>query len=167
MSATRPNLQAVIDIGSRDSYLAVVSTVGASGAPQASLVNAGVMAHPVMGESVVAFVTFGATKLRNIRARPAVTVTWRAGWEWVSVNGTAHIIGPDDPFGGFAAEELPDLLRRVFSAAGGNHSDWAEYDRVMVEQRRSAVFVTPVSVYSNPTGRRPDRGRAGPAPSTE
>ncbi len=39
------------------------------------------------------------------------------------------------------------LLREVFQAAGGTHDDWQEYDRVMREQRRTAVFVSPTRVY--------------------
>jgi hypothetical protein len=41
------------------------------------------------------------------------------------------------------------LLRDVFTAAGGKHDDWAEYDRVMAEERRTVVFVSPVRIYSN------------------
>ena len=41
------------------------------------------------------------------------------------------------------------LLRAVFIAAGGSHDDWATYDRVMAEERRAAVLVTPERVYSN------------------
>jgi hypothetical protein len=37
----------------------------------------------------------------------------------------------------------------VFVAAGGTHDDWATYDRVMAEERRAAVLVSPVRVYSN------------------
>jgi hypothetical protein len=41
------------------------------------------------------------------------------------------------------------LLRDVFTAAGGTHDDWSEYDRVMAEQGRTIVFVAPTRVYSN------------------
>ncbi|MCW2656001.1 MAG: pyridoxamine 5-phosphate oxidase, partial [Jatrophihabitans sp.] len=40
-------------------------------------------------------------------------------------------------------------LREVFTAAGGTHDDWDEYDRVMAEQGRTAVFVEPTRVYGN------------------
>jgi len=42
------------------------------------------------------------------------------------------------------------LLREIFIAAGGTHDDWDTYDRVMREERRTAVLVTPSRVYSNP-----------------
>jgi len=47
--------------------LAVVSVVREDGSVHASVVNAGVMAHPVSGESAVAFVTYGTVKLRHLR----------------------------------------------------------------------------------------------------
>jgi PPOX class probable F420-dependent enzyme len=136
-------------IGSEDQYLAVIATTRENGTAQASVVNAGVLPHPVTGEHVVGFVTYGTTKLANIRKRPRTTVVFRSGWQWGAVEGPADIIGLDDPFEGFDRSELPELLRAVFRAAGGSHDDWAEYDRVMAEQRRAAVLVHPQRIYSN------------------
>ncbi len=137
-------------IGSRDKYLAVISTARADGSIQASVVNAGVLPDPGTGQDVVAFVTYGRAKLANLRARPHVTVTFRAGWQWAAVEGQAQIIGPDDPAPGVDAERLRLLRREVFIAAGGTHDDWDEYDRVMAADRRAVVLVTPERVYSNP-----------------
>jgi PPOX class probable F420-dependent enzyme len=136
-------------IGSDDQYLAVVATSRANGTAQASVVNAGVLPHPVTGDQVVGFVTYGQAKLANIRKRPWTTVVFRSGWQWAAVEGPAEIIGLDDPFEGFDEANLPELLRAVFRAAGGSHDDWDEYDRVMAEQRRAAVLVQPQRIYSN------------------
>jgi PPOX class probable F420-dependent enzyme len=136
-------------IGARDKFLAVISTARADGTIQSSLVNAGVLADPGNGQQVVGFVTYGPAKLANLRARPQVTVTFRAGWEWAAVEGRAKIIGPDDPVPGVDAERLRLLRREVFTAAGGTHEDWAEYDRVMAAERRAVVLVTPTRIYSN------------------
>jgi hypothetical protein len=38
----------------------------------------------------------------------------------------------------------------VFSAAGGTHDDWAEYDRVMAAERRVAVLIEPARLTSSP-----------------
>ena len=131
-----------------DHGLGVVSTLRADHTIQASVVNTGVLDH--RGHQVVGFTTRGGTrKLANLRARPRLAVTIRAGWEWATVEGTAELIGPDDPAAGFDAEALRLLLRAVFVAAGGTHDDWASYDRVMAEERRAAVLVQPVRVYSN------------------
>jgi PPOX class probable F420-dependent enzyme len=134
----------------RDHGLCVVSTLRAAGTIQSSVVNAGVLDHPVIGGPVVGFTTRGrATKLVNLRARPRTTIVVRAGWEWVTVEGLAQIAGPDDPLPGFDPAELPELLREVFKAAGGTHDDWPTYDRVMAQERRAAVLVAPERVYSN------------------
>jgi PPOX class probable F420-dependent enzyme len=136
-------------IGSRDKFLAVISTARADGTIQSSIVNAGVLADPESGQDVVAFVTYGRAKLANLRMRPQITVTFRAGWQWAAIEGTAQIIGPDDPALGFDAERLRLLRREIFTAAGGTHDDWDEYDRVMERERRAAVLVTPARVYSS------------------
>jgi PPOX class probable F420-dependent enzyme len=142
-------LQDVIDIAGRERFLAVVSTVRADATVQSSVVNAGVLPHPIDGTEVVGFVTYGKAKLANLRARPQLSVTFRSGWEWATVEGRAELIGPDDPHPSIDAEGLRLLLRRVFTAAGGSHDDWDAYDRTMAEQRRTAVLVTPTRIYSN------------------
>jgi PPOX class probable F420-dependent enzyme len=134
-----------------DNGLAVVSTLRADGTIQSSVVNAGVLPHPATGQPVVGFVTYGPVKLANLRARPQVAVTFRAGWRWVTAEGRAELAGPDDPADWLDdGERLRLLLREVFTAAGGRHDDWAEYDRVMAEQRRTAVLVEPARVYGPP-----------------
>jgi PPOX class probable F420-dependent enzyme len=135
---------------SQDHGLCVVSTLRGDGTIQASVVNAGVFEHPVTGLSTVAFVARGgARKLANLRTRPQATVVVRAGWEWTAAEGTAELIGPDDPREGIDAEGLRLLLRNIFVAAGGTHNDWDTYDQVMAEERRTAVLVRPTRVYTN------------------
>ncbi len=133
-----------------DHGLCVVSTLRAAGTIQSSVVNAGVLAHPVTGAPVVSFTTrAGTAKLVNLRARPRATVVVRAGWRWVAAEGPAEIAGPADPLPGFDPAALPGLLRDVFTAAGGTHDDWPSYDRVMAEEGRAAVLVVPERVYSS------------------
>ncbi|WP_328580970.1 TIGR03618 family F420-dependent PPOX class oxidoreductase [Streptomyces sp. NBC_00370] len=136
-------------LGRAEQGLAVISTLRADSTIQGSIVNAGVLAHPVTDEPVLAFVTYGPVKLANLRVRPQVTATFRSGWQWATVEGRAELAGPDDPQPWLDAEGLRLLLRSVFAAAGGSHDDWDEYDRVMAEQRRTAVLVRPDRVYSN------------------
>lgn len=134
----------------RDHGLSVVSTLRADGTITSSVVNAGVCAHPVTGQPVVALVSRGeARRLANLRARPRATVVVRAGWQWVAAEGPVELAGPDDPFAGMDAERIRLLLRQIFTACGGTHDDWDTYDRVMAEERRTAVLVTPARVYSN------------------
>jgi PPOX class probable F420-dependent enzyme len=131
-----------------DYGFAVVSTVRADGTIQGSVVNAGVLPHPATERPVVGFVTYGRVKLANLRARPQIAVTFRHGPQWLTVEGRAQLAGPDDPVDWLDDDDrLRLLLREVFTAAGGQHDDWAEYDRVMAEQRRTAVLVEPARVY--------------------
>ena len=97
----------------------------------------------------MALVTYGAAKLRNLRARPQITVTVRSGWQWATVEGTAELIGPDDPDPTIDPERLRLLLREVFTAAGGAHDDWDAYDAEMAAQHRTVVLITPSRIYSN------------------
>lgn len=133
-----------------DHGLCVVSTARADGTVQSTLVNAGVLNHPETGEPVVGMVIRGGTrKLVNLRARPRMTAVARVGWRWAAAEGPVWICGPDDPAPGIDAERLRVLLREVFTAAGGTHDDWDEYDRVMAADRRAVVLVTPERVYGN------------------
>ena len=133
-----------------DAGLCVVSTLRADGTIQSSVVNAGVLDHPVTGRPVVGLVARGSSrKLVHLRARPQVTVVVRAGWEWAAAEGRAELAGPADPLTGLDAGELPGLLRAIFTAAGGKHDDWDEYDRVMAAEGRTAVLVEPSRLYSN------------------
>src|SRR2546423_13405740 len=106
-------------VAAGDQHLCVVATARADGTVQASVVNAGVMRHPSSGADVVVFVARGGTrKLANLRARPAMTVVARAGWEWVAVEGEAELIGPDVAAAGVDGETLRLVLRDAFTAAG-------------------------------------------------
>ena len=143
-------LDDAVVLAAAENGLTVVSTLRADGTIQASLVNAGVMPHPATGQSALAFVTYGKVKLANLRVRPQLAVTFRNGWQWATVEGNAELAGPDDPQPWLTdADQLRLLLREVFTAAGGTHDDWDEYDRVMAEQRRTVVLVAPSRVYSN------------------
>jgi len=124
--------------------LCVVSMTRADGSSHATVVNAGVLAHPENGEEVVGFVVRGgARKLDHLRRDGRCSVTFRRGWSWAGIEGPVDVVGPDDLHPGIGDGDLPNLLRAVFTAAGGTHDDWDEYDRVMEAERRAVVLVTP------------------------
>jgi len=129
--------------------LVVLVTRRPNSSMQASVVNAGVMAHPVHGRPVVALVAIGgARKLTHMRRDPQVTLVARSGYRWATVEGDVELAGPDDPLPGIEPDTIPSLLRDVYRVAGGGeHPDWADYDRVMAEQRRCAVLVEPGRIY--------------------
>jgi PPOX class probable F420-dependent enzyme len=133
-----------------DHGLVVVSTLRDNGTIASSVVNAGVLPHPVTGQPVVGMVIQGgARKLEHLRARPRATVALRVGWQWATAEGPVELAGPADPLPGVDAERLRLLLREIFTAAGGTHEDFDEYDRVMAAEGRTAVLVHPERVYSN------------------
>jgi hypothetical protein len=133
-----------------DHGLAVVALALPDGTAHASVTNAGVLPHPVTGETVVGVVARGdSRKLRHLRAHPRATVVLRAGWQWSAVEGPVELAGPDDPLAGVDAERLRLLLREIFTAAGGTHDDFGEYDRVMADERRTAILLAPAHRYGN------------------
>jgi len=136
------DLEQLRKLSRADHGFTVVCTTRADGSIQSSVVTSGVMDHPAGGEPMVAFVARGATrKLANLRHRPRATIVYRAGRDWLAVEGAAELAGPDDPASWVSAHGIPQLLRDVFMAAGGTHDNWPEYDRIMAEERRTAVFV--------------------------
>lgn len=139
-----PTIDDVRRLSTEDQGLGVVSTTRPDGSVHSTVVNAGVMLHPVFGRDVVALVVRGNAHKRTLFLRAGrASLVFRSRWQWVGVEGAVDVIGPDDPFEGFDVEDLPQLLRDVFTAAGGTHDDWDEYDRVMREERRAVVLIRP------------------------
>ncbi|QBI54468.1 TIGR03618 family F420-dependent PPOX class oxidoreductase [Streptomonospora litoralis] len=131
----------------RAGHLGVVSTTRADGSVQSTVVTAGIIAHPVSGAQTVAFTSAGTSaKLRFLRRRPQATIVFQPDFHWTAVEGTADLVGYDDPREGVDAAALRRLLRDVFTAAGGTHEDWDAYDRAMAEERRSAVLIRPTRI---------------------
>lgn len=148
--ATQKNLELVRRLAAADHGLAVIATLRRDGSIQCSVVNAGVLDHPVNGRPVVALVARGGSaKLKHLRRTPRATIVFRAGWQWVAIEGRTSLAGPDDALEGLEPSAIPQLLRDIFTAAGGTHDDWPTYDRVMAEERRTAVFVEMERVYTN------------------
>jgi hypothetical protein len=152
------NTQALLDrareLCARESGLAVVATSRADGSIQATVVNAGILNHPVSDEPVVGFVARGgAKKLSLLRTRPAATVVFRSGWEWVAVEGHADLAGPDDRLDGVESGDVLRLLRTIYAGVvGGAQQDWADLDREMTDERHTAVLIHPTRIYSNAGG---------------
>jgi hypothetical protein len=130
--------------------LSVISAHRPDGTIHSSVVNAGVLAHPETNFNVVGFVALGgSSKLLYLRVWPIATIVVRVGWEWVAVEGETTLIGPKDPDPRFSEWDRKQLLRDVFSAAGGTHGDWDAYDRTMTEEGRTVVLISPGRMYTN------------------
>lgn len=151
MITTDEGLRRIAELAKTENWLAVLVTTRPDGEPAVSVVNAGILDHPVTGQPVVGLVSQGRTaKLANLRAHQRATLVFRAGWQWVSVTGTTELAGPDDPHPTVTEDGLPQLLRDIYHAAGGEHPDLDEYDREMAADRRAAVLITPTRFSTNP-----------------
>src|SRR3954463_15613103 len=95
-----------LHLAAPEHYPGVVAIRRADGSIHASVVNAGEVQHPLTGDRAIGFVTYGPVKLSNLRERPEIAVTYRAGWSWATIEGTANIIGPDDANPVVDAEQL-------------------------------------------------------------
>ena len=146
-----PDLDDVKRYLADETGLATVSTTQADGRVQSSIAtNCGVIDHPLTGEPSVALVSMGrAARLNHVRRGSHVTIAIRRGWAWISVTGPADLIDPADPADDVDAEALRLLLREIYAAAGGTHDDLDEYDRVMAEDGRTAVLVSPDRIIGN------------------
>ena len=134
----------------QETGLATVSTIQKDGRILSSVVNCGVLPHPITQELCVAFVSAGnAARLKHIERGSEVTVAIRREWKWVSVSGEADLFGPEHLSENFDPEQLRILLRDVFISAGGAHEDFEEYDKVMASERRVVVCVSIEQIRGN------------------
>jgi PPOX class probable F420-dependent enzyme len=111
------------------SHRAVLSTTRRDGRPQLSPVTA-----TVDGQGrVVVSSRETAIKVKNLRRDPRVSLCAFPDaffGDWVQVEGTAEIVPLPE-----ALELLVDYYRRV----SGEHPDWDDYRRAMVEQQRVVI----------------------------
>ena len=136
---------------SEETGLVTVSTTQVDGRVLSSVVNCGMIEHPLTGATCVAFVSGSrAARLKHIDRGSQVTITARRGWAWSSVTGPADLIRPEQVPESIDKEQMRLLLREVFHAAGGVHDDLEEYDRAMAQEGRVVVCVTPERVLGNP-----------------
>ena len=111
--------------------------------PQMSLVTAGAYSGGI------AFTTRAVNaKARNLMRDPrcAMMLTKPDLRGYAVLDGDAELIAPHnaDP------ERLRIALRDVYrSAAGKEHPDWEEYDRVMVQDQRLVVLLRPGRIFLN------------------
>jgi len=119
---------------------AVLSTFRRSGAAQLSIVVVG-----NFGDGAAFTTTEDRAKLWNLRRDPrcSLLVSQDSWWGFVVLEGSARIMSADntDP------EELREAFRDVYRSISGEHPDWDEYDRAMVEDKRAVIVVVPERIY--------------------
>ena len=119
---------------------AVISTFRRNGAAQLSIVSVG-----PYSDGAAFTTTEDRAKLINLRrnSRCSLLVSQDSWWGFVVLEGNARVMAADntDP------EELRHAFRDVYRSISGEHPDWDEYDRAMVEDRRAVVVVVPERIY--------------------
>jgi PPOX class probable F420-dependent enzyme len=116
-------------LGARD--IGVLATIKRDGRPQLSTIN--YHFDPTRSLIRVSVVDERA-KVRNLRRDPRVSlhVSTADGWRWVVAEGMARLSPVATARDDGTVAELIDLYRAI----SGEHPDWDDYRRAMVEDRR-------------------------------
>lgn len=145
-TTTRVGLDELLEFV-RPRHRFILITHRSDGRPQASPVTGGV---DDAGRLVVSTYPERA-KTRNARRDERVSVVVLSDeWNdaWVQVDGTAEVL--DVP-------EALDAFVEYFRNISGEHPDWDEYRRAMVDQGKSLIRITPTSWGPIATGGFPAR----------
>jgi hypothetical protein len=135
------DLAAVRNVAEKDNFFAVVTVARGDGTVHASVVKAGVLDDPIDGAPSVGLVVAGASrKLAYLRRNGQSTVVFKDAGRWAAVQGPVRLIGPEDASPSGPGRTVAMVIREVYRAAGGEHDDWEQFDRVMSRERRCAVF---------------------------
>lgn len=119
----------------------VLVTLKSDGRPQSSNVLASTDADGVVRVSL----TDDRAKTKNLRRDPRVSLHLLSDdfWSYVVLEGIAELTpvaeSPDDA--------TCDELVTYYRTARGEHPDWDEFRRVMVEERRIAMLLRPTYAY--------------------
>ncbi|CAM5718762.1 MULTISPECIES: PPOX class F420-dependent oxidoreductase [Streptomyces] len=125
----------------------VLVTLKQDGRPQLSNVN-----HAFSPDERVirVSITEDRAKTRNLRRDPRASyhVTSDDRWAWTVVDGTAELTppaaAPDD--------DTVEALIALYRDLRGEHPDWDDYRRAMVEDRRVLLTLHIEHVYGQPRG---------------
>ena len=122
------------------SHGGVLVTQRRDGRPQLSNISYGVV------DGVIKIsITAGRAKYHNLQrdSRASMHVTSDDFWAYAVVDGDAEMSAvatkPDDP----GVEELIELYRAII----GEHPDWDDYRRAMVDDKRVVLRLRPTHAY--------------------
>ncbi|MCH9669335.1 MAG: PPOX class F420-dependent oxidoreductase [Actinomycetia bacterium] len=129
--------------------LGVLATLKRDGRPQLSNVSYHFDARAL---KISVSITETRAKTRNLRRDPraAVHVSSDDGWAYAVAEGDAVLTPPAADPGDDTVEGLIALYRNI----SGEHPDWDDYRRAMVEDRRVLMTLPIAHLYGMPPGRR-------------
>jgi PPOX class probable F420-dependent enzyme len=145
-TSTTVDLDGLLDFV-RPRHRMLLITQRSDGSPQASPVTGGV---DDSGRLVIASYPERA-KSKNARRRPEVSVVVLSddfNDAWVQVDGTCEVLDVPEALDGFV---------EYFRNISGEHSDWDEYRRAMIDQGKCLLRITPVRWSPVSTGGFPAR----------
>ncbi|MFI1395648.1 PPOX class F420-dependent oxidoreductase [Streptomyces sp. NPDC020681] len=125
----------------------VLVTIKRDGRPQLSNVN---HAYYPQERTIRVSITDGRAKTVNLRRDPRASyhVTSEDRWAWTVAEGTAELSPvAADPYDD-TVEELISLYRDV----RGEHPDWDDYRRAMVQDKRLVLRLRVERAYGQPRG---------------
>ena len=116
--------------------LGVLITIRSDGRPQSSDI-----VYYVDDDVFCISVTDGRAKTANLRRDPRAVlhVSDEQAWSYVSLDGTVELLPPTTS----VDDATSDALVTYFERVAGTHSDWDEYRRAMIEERRLIARFTP------------------------
>ena len=123
----------------------VLATIHADGRPQLSNVN---HTWDPQRRRIRVSVTDDRAKVRNLRRDPraAYHVTTADGWAYTVVDGTASL----SPVARDRDDETVTELIEVYRLVQGEHPDWDDYRRAMVDDRRMVLTIAVERAYGIP-----------------
>ena len=125
----------------RGTHDSVLTTIRRDGKP--ALAN---VLHYVRDDDTIIISTYAPTaKYQNLRREPWAALKVDAGnvWSYAVIEARAEFSAvAADPHDA-AVEELVEYFRNT----AGEHDDWDEYRRAMVEEQRVVVRLTPTRAY--------------------
>ena len=129
--------------------LGVLATVKKDGRPQLSNVSYWFDARRV---ALLVSVTEPRAKTRNLRRDPraSIHVSSDDGWAYAVAEGDALLTPPAANPGDETVEALISLYRNI----AGEHPDWDDYRRAMVDDRRVLLTLPINHLYGMPPGIR-------------
>lgn len=122
--------------------LGVLATLLPDGRPHLSTITYSV---DEASSTIRVSLTDSRVKTRNLRADPRASlhVTGDSPWSWVTAEGTGELT----PVAADAHDATVEELVLYYRQASGEHPDWDEYRRVMVDDKRLVLRLDVERLY--------------------
>jgi uncharacterized protein len=129
--------------------LGVLATIKRDGRPQLSNIS---YHFDPRALTIAASITEPRAKTRNLRRDPRASlhVSCDDGWSYAVAEGDASLTPPAASAHDDTVEALIGLYRNI----AGEHPDWDDYRRAMVDDRRVVMTLSISHLYGMPPGKR-------------